>query len=105
MPVAAVARVVGEHDTRIWRVLHHYVDQARAEADFSGVRRVGVDETSSKRGHNDVSLFVDLGESRVLFATPGRDAETFGAFRRDLVEHGGDPEQMEELCMDLSPAT
>jgi transposase len=96
--------VVGEHDTRIWRVLHHYVDQARAEADFSGVWRVGVDETSSKRGHNYVSLFVDLEESRVLFATPGRDAETFAAFRQDLVEHGGDPEQIEELCMDLSPA-
>jgi transposase len=62
MPVAAVARVVGEHDTRIWRVLHHYVDQVRAEADFSGVWRVGVDETSSKRGHNYGSLFVDLEE-------------------------------------------
>ena len=27
MPVAAVARMVGEHDTRLWRVVHHYVDQ------------------------------------------------------------------------------
>jgi len=25
MPVAAIARMVGEHDTRIWRVLEHYV--------------------------------------------------------------------------------
>ena len=104
MPVAAVARIVGEHDTRIWRVLHHYVDEARAEADFSGVWRVGVDETSSKRGHNYVTLFVDLEEPRVLFATPGRDAETFLLFREDLVEHGGEPEQIEELCMDMSPA-
>jgi hypothetical protein len=30
MPVKTVARMVGEHDTRLWRVLHHYVDQARA---------------------------------------------------------------------------
>jgi transposase len=29
MPVKAVADLVGEHDTRLWRVLHHYVDQAR----------------------------------------------------------------------------
>jgi transposase len=104
MPVAAVARLVNEHDTRIWRVLHHYVDKARFEADFSEVRRVGVDETSSKRGHNYVSLFVDLEEARVLFATPGREAATFAVFRQDLVEHGGDPEQIRELCMDLSPA-
>ena len=25
MPVNAVARLVGEHDTRLWRVIHHYV--------------------------------------------------------------------------------
>lgn len=104
MPVAAVARLVAEHDTRIWRVLHHYVEEAREEADFSGVRCVGVDETSSKRGHNYVSLFVDLVEAKVLFATPGRDAETFEAFREDLVAHGGEPKRIRELCMDMSPA-
>src|SRR6266571_1032907 len=26
MPVRAVADLVGEHDTRLWRVLHHYVE-------------------------------------------------------------------------------
>jgi transposase len=31
MPVAAVAQLVGEHDTRLWRVIHHYVEQARDE--------------------------------------------------------------------------
>ena len=26
MPVNAVAKLFGEHDTRLWRVLHHYGD-------------------------------------------------------------------------------
>ena len=26
MPVKAIAGLVGEHDTKIWRVVHHYVD-------------------------------------------------------------------------------
>ena len=30
MPVAAMATLLGEHDTRLWRVIHHYVEQARA---------------------------------------------------------------------------
>jgi len=30
MPVKAVERIVGEHDTRLWRVLKHYVGKARA---------------------------------------------------------------------------
>jgi transposase len=28
MPVKAVGGLVGEHDTKIWRVVHHYVDEA-----------------------------------------------------------------------------
>jgi hypothetical protein len=51
MPVAAIAALVGEHNTRIWRVLHHHVEEARSEADFSEVQRVGVDEMTSRRGH------------------------------------------------------
>lgn len=102
MPVAAAARLVGEHDTRLWRILHHYVDQARAAADFSAVRQVGVDETSAKRGQNYITLFCDLEESRTLFVTEGRDASTFGRFRLDLLAHGGRPERITDLCMDMS---
>jgi transposase len=104
MPVQAVARIVGEHDTRIWRLLHHYVDEARAAADFSEVRAVGLDETASKRGHQYITLFMDLDASRLLFATEGRDATTLNAFRSDLEAHGGKAEQVEEICMDMSPA-
>jgi transposase len=104
MPVAAVARLVGEHDTRIWRILHHYVEEARAGADFSEVTRVGMDETASKRGHNYITLFVDLDASRLLFATEGRDGGTVRAFREDLEGHGGRVEQIDEFCLDMSPA-
>jgi transposase len=104
MPVNAVARLVGEHDTRIWRVVHHYVDQARTEADFSGVRQVAVDETSSKRGHNYITIFADLEKQRVLFATEGKDARTLGVFRADLEAHGGSAEQISDICMDMSQA-
>jgi hypothetical protein len=39
MPVAAAARMVGEHDTRLWRIIHHYVDAARARVDHGGISR------------------------------------------------------------------
>ena len=35
MPVLAVARCVHEHDTLVWRIVTHYVDTARAQADHS----------------------------------------------------------------------
>ncbi|QSQ08256.1 hypothetical protein H0A61_00576 [Koleobacter methoxysyntrophicus] len=51
MPVNAVAKQVGEHDTRLWRILKHYVKEARTKADYSSVRKIGIDETSAKMGH------------------------------------------------------
>jgi len=104
MPVKAAARLMDEHDTRLWRVIHHYVDQAVAMRDDSAVERIGVDETSSRRGHNYISLFVDLDVPRVLFATEGKDASTVARFAEDLQEHGGDPASIAEVCMDMSPA-
>jgi transposase len=104
MPVAAVARMVGEHDTRLWRVVHHYVDEGRARTDASQVSRVAIDETAARRGHDDITLFVDIDQARVLFATEGKDGATVAAFADDLAVHGGDPKAIEEVCIDMSPA-
>jgi transposase len=104
MPVKSIADIVKEHDTRIWRVLNHYVHQSRQGSDFSTVTEVGVDETSSKRGHNYVSLFVNLKASQVLFATEGKDASTLERFKTDFAEHHGDPSHIQEICCDMSPA-
>jgi transposase len=104
MAVKSIATIIGEHDTRIWRIINHYVEQAREQENHSEVTMVGVDETSSKRGHNYVTLFVDLAVSKVLFATEGKDAATVKRFSEDLVAHKGDPASISEFCSDMSPA-
>jgi transposase len=106
MPVKAVADLVGEHDTRLWRLLHHHVDQARAKVSMAEVTRVGVDETSAKRGQDYVSLFVDLDapKPRVVFATEGRDHTTVARFAADLAVHGGDPMRVRDVSADMSQA-
>ena len=97
MPVAVVARMVDEWDTRLWRVIHHYVEAARDRADHSEVTSVALDEMASRRGHNYVSLFVDLVCRRVLFVAEGKDAGTVDAFATDLAAHGGNPEAVAEV--------
>jgi transposase len=104
MPVLAAARLVGEHDTLVWRILHHYVDSARSKANHSSVTQVGIDETAARRGHDYVSLFVDLSERKVLFVAPGKDAATVAAFALDLQAHQGDPQANTEVSADMSPA-
>jgi transposase len=104
MPVAAAARLVGEHDTRMWRVLHHWVEQARERADYADVKRVAIDETAARRGHDYVSLFVDIDQRRVLFVTEGRGADTVEAFADDLEAHNGDASRIKQVCIDMSAA-
>jgi transposase len=104
MPVNAIAGLVGEHDTRLWRIVHHYVDAARALEDLSGVCRLGVDETSSRRGQQYVTVFADLDRRRAIFVTEGRSAATYKDFVADLKAHGGEAKQISEVCQDLSEA-
>jgi transposase len=104
MPVKVVAALLGEHDTRIWRVLDYYVQRARAQADYSEVERVGIDETSARRGQDYISLFFDLDQRRLLFGTGGKDHETVKAFTEDLKAHGGMPEDVTAACIDMSKA-
>jgi len=100
----AIGRLVGEYDTLIWRMLKHYVEEARSRVDQSEVTQVGVDETSRAKGHKYVTIFMDLPESQVMFATEGKDAATLESFKTDLTGHGGKAEQVEEFCLDMSPA-
>jgi transposase len=104
MPVNAAAALLGEHDTRLWRVLDHYVQSARAQADHSQVKRIGIDETSARRGHDYISLFFDLDQRRLLFGTEGKNHETVQAFAVDLSAHKGKPEQVTAACIDMSKA-
>jgi transposase len=104
MPMAKVAQMTREHDTRIWRVVEHHVRAARDQLEGAGVTRVGMDETSARKGQDYVSIFADLDARRVVFATEGRSAETVARFAADLAEHGGDPAKVTDTSSDMSTA-
>ncbi|HEV7404420.1 MAG TPA: transposase [Chthoniobacteraceae bacterium] len=102
MPVAAVARKLHEHDTRLWRMLKAHVAVAHPQGDWSNVCCVGCDEMSVRKGHRYVSVFCDLIAKRVLFATPGKDKRTWELFARALEDHFGHPRAITEVSMDMS---
>ena len=104
MPVAAVARLVGEHDTRLWRLIQHYVETAVARMDLAGLRRVAIDETAAKRGQDYISLFVDMDARKVVFVTEGNDATTVARFADHVDDHNSDASRIKEVCSDMSAA-
>lgn len=104
MPISKVASLLGEDDGRIWRIIEHYVSEARNKEDYSDIRVIGFDETSSRRGHNYVTVAVDLNSSKVIFATEGKDHTTVDQFLPDFISHSGKPENVTDVCSDLSKA-
>ena len=104
MPVSQIGELVGEHDTRIWRIIRGYVNRAHAKKSFAGAKNLGVDETSSKKGHSYVTLFADMDVGEVLFATEGKDGQTMKAFTEELPKHEAKASNIKEIAMDMSPA-
>ena len=104
MPFAAVARIVGESAYRVMEVCKRYVGLALEQADFSDVKALAIDETSRARGHDYITLAADAVQRKVLFVTEGRDTQTIKSLAADLQAHGGAPEQIESVSIDMSPA-
>jgi transposase len=63
---AVVTRVSGDIDARVDRL--------------AGLRRIGIDEISYKKGHRYLTVIVDHDRRRLVWAAPGRDKATLARF-------------------------
>ncbi len=106
IPLAAMARLIGEIWHRVAAICQRYVCVALAQAYSSGITRLAIDETSRARGHDYVTLAVDAAPERraVLFLIEGSDAGTISRLAEDLVAHGANIDAIESVSIDMSPA-
>lgn len=104
MPVNKVSDCVGATAPRIWRVFDYWIERAIVNDNLSEVKRIGMDETSRKKGHSYVTSFVDLDTRRTIFVTEGKDASTVDAFVGALEKRGGKKEDVKLVSMDMSAA-
>ncbi len=104
MPVHQICQLVKISDYKVWSILDRYTETARDLNDYSGVTQIGVDETSIAKGHDYVSLFVDLERKKTIFVAEGKDNSTIKAFVEDLVRHNGNVNNVTDVSCDMSPA-
>ena len=104
MTVSAIASLVGEGQGRVWRMLGRAVGEAREAADYSGVSRVGIDDTSRARGQTYVSVMCDLDAGRVVAMTEGRDRGAPARLCAQLEARGGDASAVAEVTRDMAEA-
>jgi len=62
-------------------IVQRVVADARARRDpFDGLRRIGIDEISYKKGQRYLSVVVDHDSGRLIWIAPGRDEATLAGF-------------------------
>ncbi len=71
-------RTVGAIIARVWADIDALVDR------LAGVRRLGIDEISYRRGFRYLTVVVDHDSGRLLWAAPGRDRATLRTFFDEL---------------------
>ncbi|MCI5448526.1 MAG: ISL3 family transposase, partial [Coriobacteriaceae bacterium] len=104
MTAAQVAGQLRLSDSRVWAILGGAVGEALGRADYSGVRRVGVDDTARRRGQNCVSTMAGLDGRRALAVTEGGDKGAAGRLCEELEPRGGDRSAVAEATRDMSRA-
>lgn len=104
MPVHSVCQIIKESDNKIWRMLEKYVDKALASEDYSHITAVGMDETSRAKGHNYITLFVDMLKGKTVHVADGKDNQTVNEFVKSLETHNGNRNQVKDVSCDMSPA-
>lgn len=68
------------------------------------MRQIAADETSARRGHDYISLFIDMVSRKVVYVADGKDAGTVKELAGFLVSHGGDSEAISDASIDLGAA-
>lgn len=104
MPVHQVAALTNVSDHKIWRMLDIYVNGARQHENHENVKAVGMDETSVTKGHDYITLFVDMEERKTMYIADGKDHTTVEDFVNDFKEHKGDVDNIKDVSCDMSPA-
>jgi transposase len=67
-------------------IVARVVDEARAAVDpFDGLRRIGIDEISYKRGHRYLTVVVDHDSGRLVWVAKGHDKKTLEGGFFDLL--------------------
>ncbi len=104
MPIHNISQLTGVSDYKIWRVLDVYIQAAKFNEDFSDITILGMDETSVSKGHDYITLFVDIENRKTLHISDGKDSKTVEDFAEVLEVSKGDRKQITDVSCDMSPA-
>ncbi len=87
--VARIARVEWHSVGGICRRVCDEIEAQRGVARFDGLRRIGIDETSYKKGHRYLTVVVDHDRGCLVWAHEGYGKEVLNLFLDELTREQG----------------
>jgi transposase len=101
MTMLAVASFLGVGWDLVKDILRTNLERRAARRSFRRVRRIAIDEIAIRKGHNYMTVVLDLDSGHVLFAAEGRDQKCLEPFFRRLRHAGAN---LEAVAVDMSEA-
>ena len=96
MPRAKAAKLLRCGEKSMANILSYWVNKA------ADLRKLGIDETSFRRGHDYVTLVIDAVGRCVVDVEEGREKETIARFSQKLKAKDGDAANITAVSSDMS---
>lgn len=97
-----VSNRLGITPKRVFGIVRRHVSQALSCQDLDPVKELSVDETSSKKGHNYVTIMADRERKKVVGVAIGKDHDAFAHALLDMEVRGAGREEVRTVTMDMS---
>lgn len=104
MSVSKAGTYVGIHGKRVWTIIRNMTSSALSSQPLEEVEHLGVDETSSKKGHQYFTVLTDVKRRKVVGVGIGKDQSGFDDAMLDLEVRGADKNKVKVVTLDMSPA-
>lgn len=104
MPINKVGALVAENPHRIWTIFNYWIERAYSADQIEELKELGLDETSKRRGHDYITVAVDMEEARVLHVTEGKDKNAVKKVKTYLESKGVDVNEITDASIDMSPS-
>jgi len=95
-----VAQQLKINTQRVEHIYHSYTQQAFEEHTFEPPEQIGLDETSTRKGHNYFSIIVDMDTRQPIDIQLGKGADVIENF----FHNNANPSILKNISIDMSPA-
>ena len=98
MPGNKAGKLLGEYSKRLWTIFNYWIGIAYNEADYIEVEAFAVDETSSMKAPDFVTVPVDMDKSAVVHVTKGKGSDKITQIAEYLENKDTPRSSIQKIC-------